>query len=390
MSDKRNKPTVFLSSTCYDLGQIRLNLRDFLEDQLGYEVMMSEQSSFPIDPDKSTLDNCLGIVRDRADILVLVIGGRYGSIPVDKEKSITNLEYLEAKNKGIPIYAFVLNNIINYLTIWKDNPNGNYNSIVDSVKLFEFVESLRYKENIWVYGFNNAQDIVQTLRLQFAYLFNEGLILKKQVQQAKLSKKALALLQGKALRIALEKTFCWEHKLLAQLMTEGLEEGKGYKWDLKYGLNFIDTNIIYNNKLMLLKWLEAKVLDIQKANITLKNLFALIHLDNFADSELINNIDLIIYTAERINLVYKQLLSWALDCRVTEVDNRWKEIMKQLPGFINSTIENIECFINSFSEALQAIPDIGSGKVHIEVNFDFQKLNDLILNLIKYMTLLGQ
>lgn len=85
------RPAIFVSSTCYDLKQIRQNIRDFIEDDLGYEAILSEYDSFPIDPDKDTIDNCLRVVEERADILVLIVGGRYGYITNHGEKSITNL-----------------------------------------------------------------------------------------------------------------------------------------------------------------------------------------------------------------------------------------------------------------------------------------------------------
>ena len=39
---------IFISSTCYDLSQVRQNLRDFISD-LGHNPMMSEQKSEIID-----------------------------------------------------------------------------------------------------------------------------------------------------------------------------------------------------------------------------------------------------------------------------------------------------------------------------------------------------
>ena len=40
---------IFISSTCYDLSQVRPDLRDFISG-LGYNPMMSEQKSFPNNP----------------------------------------------------------------------------------------------------------------------------------------------------------------------------------------------------------------------------------------------------------------------------------------------------------------------------------------------------
>ncbi len=100
------KPTVFISSTCYDLKQIRDDLKNIIEKDLGLEALLSEYKSFPLDPSLGTVENCLRAVQERADILVLIVGTRYGAI-TDSGKSVTNLEYLRAKEKGIPIYAFV-------------------------------------------------------------------------------------------------------------------------------------------------------------------------------------------------------------------------------------------------------------------------------------------
>ena len=59
MPNFARKPTVFISSTCYDLG---------------LEVLLSEYSSFPIDPSLGIVDNCLRVVQERADIFILIKG----------------------------------------------------------------------------------------------------------------------------------------------------------------------------------------------------------------------------------------------------------------------------------------------------------------------------
>ena len=60
-------PTVFVSSTCYDLKQIREDIRDFFQNSYGLEVMLSEFDSFPVDPCIGTFENCLKNVDECAD-----------------------------------------------------------------------------------------------------------------------------------------------------------------------------------------------------------------------------------------------------------------------------------------------------------------------------------
>lgn len=126
------KLNIFVSSTCYDLSQIRSDLKDFITE-IGHQPLLSEDNSFPIDARKTSVENCIDTVKNYADLFILIIGDRYG-YQIENDKSITNTEFLTALEKGIPIYTFTLKKMINYLSIWRDNPSGNYSNIVDSTK----------------------------------------------------------------------------------------------------------------------------------------------------------------------------------------------------------------------------------------------------------------
>ena len=89
------RPSIFISSTCYDLKQLRADLHSYVE-QAGFEPVLSEYPTFPVDPDETAIENCRKMVESRADIFVLVVGGRYGSL-TEQGKSVTNLEYLSAR-----------------------------------------------------------------------------------------------------------------------------------------------------------------------------------------------------------------------------------------------------------------------------------------------------
>src|ERR1043166_5353057 len=117
-----NPPGVFVSSTFYDLKQVRDDLRQFIASR-GYRPLLSELPSFPVDPNASTVENCKKIVERDADMFVLVVGGRYGKPVPDSAKSVTNLEYSTARAKGIPIFAFVEKRVLAQLPTWKRNPN---------------------------------------------------------------------------------------------------------------------------------------------------------------------------------------------------------------------------------------------------------------------------
>ena len=211
-------PSVFLSSTCYDLSQVRKDLESFIES-MGLLPILSESSSFPVNPNIDAIENCLTIVKEKADIFILVVGGRYGS-KTENGKSVTNLEYLEAKVKDIPCYVFVQKPVLTALPIWRKNRSCDFSEIVDSPRLFEFVDSLYdSKEKNWVFHFESAQDIIGVLRKQLAYLFMDALAIRGKMLRSGLSDEANGL-SSAALRLAVQKPFAWEYRLFSQVLCD--------------------------------------------------------------------------------------------------------------------------------------------------------------------------
>ena len=122
---KNRPPNVFVSSTMYDLGDLRARLGQSI-GALGWRAVMSEHDSFPIDPDQSTIENCRRNVRENADIFVMIVGARYGSIDAESGISITNLKFEESRAHGVPAYVFVRKDVLAQLPIWKANPDADY------------------------------------------------------------------------------------------------------------------------------------------------------------------------------------------------------------------------------------------------------------------------
>ncbi len=181
------KPRVFVSSTYYDLKHIRNSLRNFI-DSFGYEAVLFEDGDIPYDHLLPLDQSCYSEVT-RCHMLVLIIGGRYGSpssIANDAEnnenynscKSITVKEYQSAWEKDIPIFIFIERNVYSEYQTYKanaDNPKVNY-AHVDNVKVFEFIDQiLSQKRNNQVCGFDKFEDISNWLRDQWAGLFAEHL-----------------------------------------------------------------------------------------------------------------------------------------------------------------------------------------------------------------------
>src|SRR5260370_17504707 len=132
------KPRMVVSSTYYDFKHIRSSLENFIET-LGYEPGLSEKGDIAYSPDLPLDESCYREVAN-ADILVLVIGGRYGSESsrskehgtraelAERYESITKQEFKTAIEKDIPVYVLVESSVYaEYQTFTRNQDNSHIN-----------------------------------------------------------------------------------------------------------------------------------------------------------------------------------------------------------------------------------------------------------------------
>ncbi|MDF1561944.1 MAG: DUF4062 domain-containing protein [Deltaproteobacteria bacterium] len=175
------KPRIFLSSTCFDLSEVRDVVRRHLED-LGMDVVASDHPGFGVAPVSHSHNACLDEV-DRSDYLVLIIGGRRGGTYIGNENSITNEEYTRAARRRIPIFTFVKKEVQTAKKIYRDSAKANVSSMVEDVRVFDFIDLVHSaSESNWIWPFENGGDVCHELTAQFAhivYLFSEGIVRAK-------------------------------------------------------------------------------------------------------------------------------------------------------------------------------------------------------------------
>jgi len=96
------KYSVFISSTMDDLREERVIVKNALLRADCFPVGMEY---FPAADIKQ--EDYIRPLIDEADYFILILGGKYGSLVPDSNKSYTQMEYEYAKEKGIPIIAYV-------------------------------------------------------------------------------------------------------------------------------------------------------------------------------------------------------------------------------------------------------------------------------------------
>jgi hypothetical protein len=173
-------PRVFISSTCYDLSEVRDSLVDFIRS-FGFEPVLSETGDVFYHPDIHTHDSCLKEI-ENCQLFILIIGGRFGgSYVADTKKSIVNAEYNTAIEKQIPVFTFVKKNVHSDHHVYlKNKTNSSLKDIVFpsiesnsfAEKIFSFIDEVRMAPvNNGFFAFEFARDIISLLRKQWAGMF---------------------------------------------------------------------------------------------------------------------------------------------------------------------------------------------------------------------------
>lgn len=332
-------PCVMVSSTYYDLRQVRTDLEEFLSRNLGYQPLLSEFPSFPVDPDKTTIENCRIRVEQNADILVLVIGGRYGSLDSPSNKSVTNLEYLTARAKGIPIYAFVEKRIVAVLPLWEANPNSDFSKVVDNPRLFEFVKDVRTKDGVWTFEFETAQDIVTTLRSQFAHLFRESVRQTFKLLQSGFQN-TLSGLRGKSFALALERPAAWEYRLFCQVLEDEIVALDELKRRYEAGIAFGPGERA--SLLSLESWFTPRKHEMQRLTNALTYAINIRLQEAFGAPGQAGNVEQIVSVARLVGEAYREALEWSFRVRRTTGHEGLGPVVDAMARFPDDLLAKVE------------------------------------------------
>lgn len=166
------RPRVFVSSTYYDLRIVRADLNRFIKE-MGYEAVLYEKGHIPYGREDALEQYCYRET-EKCDILVSIIGGRYGTQSKDSKHSITHRELKTAIELGKQVYIFIEKAVCYEYKTYLQNKEvkGFKQSSVNDVRVFSFLEDIySIPTGNPIELFELSDDIVRFLREQWAGLF---------------------------------------------------------------------------------------------------------------------------------------------------------------------------------------------------------------------------
>ncbi|ASS76001.1 hypothetical protein CIG75_14200 [Tumebacillus algifaecis] len=166
------KPRAFISSTIHDLQHVREVVADSLRN-LGIEAVLSENGHVPYGNGEALEEDCYKEI-ELCDILISIVGKRYGSESAEKGYSISQKELRRALLHGKQTYIFIDRYVYQDFGIYKLNKANKpitYASVADT-RIFNFIEELeQFATNRPIFTFTTANDITNMLNEQLLGLF---------------------------------------------------------------------------------------------------------------------------------------------------------------------------------------------------------------------------
>jgi hypothetical protein len=182
------KPRIFLSSTFYDLKYIRNDLEAFIRE-IGYEPVLHERGHVPYGRMEALEEYCYKEISN-CDVLIHIVGGRFGSESNEQNYSISQVELRTAHKLNKQVYIFIEKGVhFEYRTFLRnEKTKGFVPQFVDDLRIYNFIKEVTsLKANNPIFDFESAREVTETLREQWAGLFQRLLQQESRSEDYKIS-----------------------------------------------------------------------------------------------------------------------------------------------------------------------------------------------------------
>jgi hypothetical protein len=258
----------------------------------------------------------------------------------------------------------------NTLPIWKANKSGDYSSVVDNPKIFEFVAEIKADGRQWIYTYETVQDIKMTLKNQLRLVFADGLRFKAITSDPR-NKVLNYNLPAGAARMVIEKPAFWEYKFLAYVMRDEFDKLQKRKWDLKYGI--FDGSTYNRTPQELIDDILERFSEIGKLVSIFDVLINTAIHEAIGEPGVPSDLEMMIYTAKRIAALYERLVNWSLYFKALHADDLFTPLLNLLYEFPKQALNELDKFVDEMYDQITSLPDVDDGvahriKLHVTLN----------------------
>lgn len=324
-----SKLNVFISSTCKDLYKDRLVLKCEIEN-LGHNAILSESFTFPIDPSKNTIDNCIDIVRNEADVFILIIKDKYGYTVPRTGRSITHMELQTALDKGIPIYTFTYSETLRQKVLLE----GQLNDGSEFMKVCKFIDEVRQERSLWNFEYNNVDGLVDTLKVQLSNLLKHSLKVRNKVDSID-KQWVFPHISSEVYRLLVYKEKNYVEKFFFQVMKDEMDRYTDLRLDYNYSM-LVDLEYTHKRPSEFARWFDEIWREIYfyiKSNERLEEVFIAAYKEDNTDFRQLY------YVAKRFADRYADMLRLGLHLKTVSVYPDFADMQKKILRIIDQSIE---------------------------------------------------
>lgn len=244
--------------------------------------------------------------------------------------------------------------------MWRADPSLDLSGLVDSAKLFEFVQELLESGEQWVFSFGKPDEITQILRAQFAYLFMDALTLRTKARDPNLSA-LFRSCSGPMLRLVVERPPYWEYLLFGEALKEALQEHDDLRRDWHYGLT-LGTSISATGS-EFNKRAQSRMSDALTLAGNVEVLIQQVLPEAVGPPGVAGDGRKILYTAARLGSLYREALEWKFSFRRIEVPSELRKLRDITGNLLDEVVQGIESFVDQYNEMLKtAIAELAKGE----------------------------